>query len=134
MKAIVDTCVWSLAFRRRIMLPSAELDSLLSLLQNDDAAMIGAVRQELLTGIRQKDQFDRLKAALDAFDDLPLVSEDYVLAASMDNVCRSHGVQGSGIDFLICAVAHRHKLAIFTTDPDFKHYSKWVSIRLHKIH
>lgn len=134
MKAIVDTCVWSLAFRRRKLMPGAELDGLLSLLGNDDVVMNGAVRQELLTAIRQREQFDRLKTALQAFDDLPLASEDYVLAASMDNACRAHGAQGSGIDFRRCAVADRHKLAIFTTDPGFKHYSKWIPISLHKVH
>ena len=134
MRAIVDTCVWPLAFRRRIMLPSPELDGFIALLGNDAAVMIGAVRQELLTGIRQAEQFNRLKTALAAFDDLPLTSEDHVLAASMDNTCRSHGVQGSGIDFLICAVAHRHRFAIFTTDPDFKHYSRWIPVRFHKVH
>jgi len=40
------------------------------------------------------------------------------------------GIQGSHIDFLICVVAARLKFKIFTTDKDFKFYSKHLPISL----
>jgi predicted nucleic acid-binding protein len=36
-------------------------------------------------------------------------------------------------DFLICAVAVRKKLQIFTTDVDFQHYRKHLPITLYAL-
>jgi predicted nucleic acid-binding protein len=64
---------------------------------------------------------------------LPLIiatNEDHVLAAQFYNSCRAKGIQGSGIDFLICAMAVRTKVSILTTDPDFGFYRKIIPIQL----
>jgi hypothetical protein len=45
------------------------------------ARLLGVVRQELLSGIRQRAQFDRVAAALRSFEDVELVIEDYAEAA-----------------------------------------------------
>jgi hypothetical protein len=50
--------------------------------------------------------------------------DDYICAAQNFNKCRAQGIQGSHIDFLICAVAMNHHLCILTTDKDFIHYQK----------
>lgn len=68
---------------------------------------------------------------LAAFPDLPLATEDYVTAATVLNLCRAQGVQGSTTDFLICAAAVRHRLAIFTTDADFALFAAHLPIVLH---
>jgi predicted nucleic acid-binding protein len=81
--------------------------------------MIGPIRQELLSGIRDEAQFSKLAKLLQAFPDLPLLTEDYVTVARYFNACRRKGVQGSKGDFLICAISVRHRLPIFTTDRDF---------------
>lgn len=93
---------------------------------------IGPIRQELLSGIRNEDQFKRLENRLSAFPDVPLHSEDYVEAARYFNRCRSQGIQGSNTDFLICAVAVRHDLAIYTKDQDFLLFAKVLPIVLHQ--
>ena len=41
------------------------------------------------------------------------------------------GVQGSHIDFLICAVAVRLSVEIYTTDKDFLNYQKHLPIQLY---
>jgi hypothetical protein len=61
--------------------------------------MIGPVRQEILSGIRDLAQFNLLRDALRAFPDLPLNADDYEQAAAFFNRCRSLGVQGTHIDF-----------------------------------
>jgi predicted nucleic acid-binding protein len=48
----------------------------------------------------------------------------------MSNQCRRKGVQGSTIDFLICAVAAIEELQILTTDSDFLRYAKHLPIKL----
>jgi hypothetical protein len=67
------------------------------------------------------------------FEDTPILTTDYEQAARFFNACRTRGVSGGGVDLLICAVAHRLGLAIFTTDPDFETYSRHVPVKLHSI-
>ena len=40
------------------------------------------------------------------------------------------GIQGSTVDHLICAYASRRDLPIFTTDPDFRLYSRHIPVSL----
>ena len=69
------------------------------------ALIIGPIRQEILSGIKDEAQFEKLKNSLQPFDDNPISPMEYELAARLNNQCRSKGIQGSHIDFLICAVA-----------------------------
>ncbi|WP_242049203.1 hypothetical protein [Aulosira sp. FACHB-615] len=85
-----------------------------NLITDDQVAMLGAIRQEILSGIRNFEQFTCLQDYLQAFPDLELIAEDYELAAEFFNTCRSNGIQGSNTDFLICAVAHRRSYSILT--------------------
>jgi len=131
-KVIVDTSVWSLALRRNN--PDAHSDVLIELeklIHDFLVAMIGAIRQELLSGIRYAVQFEALKEKLRAFPDLPLDEGDFETAAQFFNRCRAKGVQGSNTDFLICAVASRRGMSIFTTDKDFQLLRKQLGIHLH---
>lgn len=128
MKVLVDTSVWSLALRRKE--PDAIAKKLTDLIMEALVVMIGPVRQEVLSGISNRAVFDNLKSKLRSFEDLPITSEDYETAAEFFNTCRTNGVQGSHTDFLICAVAHNNNLMIFTTDDDFRHYAKYLPIRL----
>jgi predicted nucleic acid-binding protein len=132
MKVLVDTCVWSLALRRQTQPDLPQLLELRELIDELRVQMVGPVRQELLTGIRVPTQFKTLRARLRAFPDLPLAAVDYEQAAEFNNLCRSKGVQGSPVDFLICAVAVRHRLAIMTVDQDFYGYRAHLPIHLHE--
>lgn len=62
----------------------------------------------------------------------PLLSGDFEDAARAFNACRRRGVSGSAIDLLLCAVAMRRELALFTTDPDFKRYAQHLPLTLYK--
>jgi predicted nucleic acid-binding protein len=95
--------------------------------------MLGAVRQELLSGIRGSAQFRRLRDRLRAFPDVALEEGDYEHAASCFNQCRSRGVQGSNTDFLLCAAALRRSAAVFTVDDDFVHYARVLHVKLHQL-
>ncbi|VAW84405.1 UDP-N-acetylglucosamine 2-epimerase [hydrothermal vent metagenome] len=95
--------------------------------------MLGPVRQEVLSGYSNKSRFDKLNNKLKYFENTQIIDDDYVQAAMFSNTCRSKGIQGSHIDFLICAVAFRLKSEIFTTDNDFSYYEKHIPIQLFKI-
>jgi len=132
MKVIVDTSVWSLALRRNKEDSLALVQELRQIILSHRVQMIGPIRQEILSGIRSKSQFIKLRKHLESFPDLPILTEDYITAAQFFNHCRSKGIQGSNTDFLICAVAVRNKFSIYTTDKDFDLFSKHIQIVLHK--
>ncbi|MDO9202362.1 MAG: hypothetical protein Q7U58_13700, partial [Hydrogenophaga sp.] len=93
--------------------------------------MMGAIRQELLSGIKTQAGFDALKSTLRAFEDVPVAMQDCEKAAEVFNACRVHGVQGSNTDFLICAVSVNHQLPIFSVDNHFLNYRKHVPVLLY---
>ncbi len=130
MNVVVDTSVWSLAFRRKTGIESEHVDLLKDLIQDGRVVLLGVVRQELLSGIRYLEQFERLRIQLRAFPESRLEIEDHEVAASHFNTCVSAGIQGSMIDFLICAYASRRELRILTTDPDFQHFSQHIPVSL----
>jgi predicted nucleic acid-binding protein len=93
--------------------------------------IIGPIRQELLSGIREVERFESVRDRLRVFSDLDIGSSDYEAAAAYYNQCRLKGIQGSSTDFLICAIAIRYKLLIFTEDRDFFSYQKVLPIQLY---
>ena len=93
--------------------------------------MMGIIRQELLSGIKSKSQFNRLKSYLRAFPDLEMNTEIHELAAQYFNLCRKKGIQGSHVDFLICASAKYYESMIFTSDKDFELYAQYLPITLY---
>lgn len=78
MTVLVDTSVWSLALRRRSKAPSSsETAELAKLIGEGRASIIGPIRQELLSGVKDSVQFGLLRDRLRAFQDLKLDLEDY---------------------------------------------------------
>lgn len=132
MNVLVDSTVWSLALRRGAPRQELAVAELAELIREMRAEIVGAVRQEVLSGVRTKEQFERLRDTLRAFPDLELVTGDYERAAEFYTVCRRHGIQGSNTDFLLCAVAERHGLAILTTDQDFGLFARHLPMTLHE--
>ncbi|MEE4114244.1 MAG: PIN domain-containing protein [Desulfobacteraceae bacterium] len=131
MKVIVDTSVWSLALRRKNRIDPPVVNALEELITDGRVQMIGAIRQEILSGVKSEAQFNRLRNVLRAFPDLNHSPDDYELAARFYTTCRSAGVQGSNTDFLICAAAVRHDMNIFTNDNDFTLFQKHIDISIY---
>jgi predicted nucleic acid-binding protein len=132
MQVLVDTSIWSLALRRNRTEEDSCVRELRELITELRVQMLGPIRQELLSGIRSPAQFGALRDHLRAFPDLELSSADFERAAEFFTRCRAKGVQGSNTDFLICAVADRHRLPILTTDGDFLLFQKVLPISLHQ--
>lgn len=133
MRVLVDTSIWSLALRRRNPGPheKALIRELSELIREQRVLLIGSVRQEVLSGIRETRSFEEVRERLLAFDDFGIDTGDYEEAARMFNTCRSKGVQGSHTDFLICAISVRHSAPVFTTDRDFENYAPHIGLELH---
>jgi predicted nucleic acid-binding protein len=126
MKILVDSCAWSLLLRRKnkAALSSEEQRMVVSLgeaIQDGRVAIIGPIRQEVLSGIKETAQFERLRSAIEAFPDTPITTGHYEEAARFFNLCRSRGVECGAIDLLLCAVASKERWSILTTDCGLKH-------------
>lgn len=134
MNVLVDTSVWSFALRkaRHSKDELFVIKKLEELILEYRVQIIGPIRQELLSGIASNSSFLILKKKLEAFKDLEIEPADYERAAEMFNVCRSKGILGSHTDFLICAVAERDHLSIYTLDNDFRQYAKYLPILLYQ--
>jgi predicted nucleic acid-binding protein len=132
MKVLIDTPIWSKAFRRKKIKSEDKniVDSLKYLIDEFMEVIIGPIRQELLSGISDEVIFNDLKEKMKGFNDFPIETIDYELAAEYSNMCRRNGIQGSNTDFLICAVAVRNNFEIFTIDDDFNQYRKNIPIKL----
>jgi hypothetical protein len=132
---LIDTSVWFLALRRQSDHLHADerrlVDEWQALIREGRAQLIGIVRQEVLSGIRQESDFERVRTRLSPFDDVVVETRDHEEAARFFNRCRARGVTGTPIDLLICAVAQRHDLAVFTTDRDFERYHRLLGTKLH---
>ncbi len=130
MSILVDTSVWSLALRKKGK--SFPEEAILSQLIADGLVkIIGPIRQELLSGMVDNKQFEKLKKNLSYFPDLNIKSSDFERGAEFFNLCRKRGIQGSHTDFLICAVAYSYDLQIFTTDKDFVKFKKVLPIKMY---
>ena len=125
MKLLVDTCVWSLALRRRATAKMSAVEQqtvaqLREAIQDRRVAIIGPIRQEVLSGIRDKTQFARTAELLEPFRDEEILASDYIEAARLFNLCRGRGVQCGPIDMLLLAVGVRIGLVILTDDQGMK--------------
>jgi predicted nucleic acid-binding protein len=133
LKVLVDTPIWSYALRSKNNEYQTEIDAFTALIRDQRALIIGPIRQEILSGYSDLRKYQIIKEKLSYFANIPILDSDYELAAEFSNKCRKKGVQGSHIDFLICAVANRIDIPIFTNDKDFVHYQNIISIKLFKI-
>jgi hypothetical protein len=132
---LIDTSVWTLALRRKPHGLSAVEQSVVAelteVIHEGRGRIIGPVRQELLSGIKNPAQYEKLRLTLRAFPDEPIDMSDYESAAKAGNDCRSKGIAVSAVDILICAIALARKWSILTMDPDFQNYARVLPISLH---
>jgi predicted nucleic acid-binding protein len=133
---LIDTPIWSLALRRRPNAISSHENALKSelaaLIQEGRATLLGPVRQELLSGIREEVQFNRIREYLQGFPDPSLHINDFEEAARCSNLCRTAGIATSQVEMLLCAAAIRRDWRVFTPDTDFMRYAKILPVRIHR--
>ena len=131
MTLLVDTSVWSLAFRRDGSTHEPEVLVLSEALAGAAAVYTtGLVLQELLQGFGGPRS---AQAIIQRFQALPFISpdrQDHIAAAELRNVCRRAGVQIGTIDALVIQLCGRHDLTLLSTDQDFVHAARHVPFKL----
>ena len=129
-----DTSVWSLVFRRPrvegtnpyVLAFRAHIDA------EDGIFLTGNILQELLDGLRNKQDFDRLQRILEPFPLVPLNRTTYVAAAELRQRCRVNGIQTGPIDCLIAAACIEHGFPLLTADRDFTYIANHSDLVLLK--
>ena len=133
MSLLVDTSVWSLAFRRDEASSAPEVRALREALEGGETVVTTAlILQELLQGFAGP---RARKDILDRFSALPLLApdrQDHIDAAELRNRCRRAGVQIGTIDALLAQLCIRHQLTLLTTDNDFVRAALHCPLRVWK--
>jgi hypothetical protein len=128
---LVDTSVWSLAFRRDTESLTPQVAALQAALSGGEAIVTtGLILQELLQGFSGARAHKEL---VQRFAALPLIvpdRQDYIAAANLRNVCRRAGVQLGTIDALLAQLCIRHGLIMLTTDYDFSRAAEHSALKV----
>lgn len=131
MSLLVDTSVWSLAFRRDAPPSVPEVMGLGRALEaGEDIYVTGLILQELLQGFTKPKAHRQI---IEHFQSLPLLvpdRDDHIHAAELRNRCRRKGVQTGTIDALLAQLCIRHALTILTTDRDFRNIAKVLPLSI----
>lgn len=128
---LVDTSVWSLAYRRDAPPDVPAVTALRSaLLGGEEVAITGMILLELLRGFVPAAARERILADLTHVRLLEPTREDYVAAAEVATTCRGSGVQVGSVDALIAQLAIAHDYTVLTTDADVGHIAQLVPLRV----
>lgn len=131
MGLLVDTSVWSLAYRRDTPTDLPEVRMLRSALTGGDAVVAtGMMLLELLRGFVPPKAQETIRAAFDTLEIIEPTRQDYVEAASVGNACRRAGIQLGSVDALIAQLAISGDHTLLTTDNDFHLAAKYVDLRV----
>lgn len=131
MRVLVDTSVWSLALRRKREANNPKVSMLAELIASgQQVCLTGTILQEILQGVRSREQFQKLDGHLKVFPLLPVTRELHVAAAALFCDCRNRGIQASTTDFLIAAVAIANDCYLLTADGDFERIASASRLKL----
>lgn len=134
MSLLVDTSVWSLAFRRDAEQSAPEVLALRNaLLGAEQVFTTGLILQELLQGFAGPKARAQLLERLGALAFLQPDREDHSEAADVRNRCRRRGVQIGTIDALLIQLCRRHELTMLSTDRDFEVAARHVDFGLWRL-
>lgn len=127
---LADTSAWIDYFNGH---PSAEAERLAhAIADNQPIVLPGLVLTEILLGLKNDAEAQRIASLLSAFDTAAdLEHDDYLLAATIYRTCRAEGYTvRSTIDCLIAALCLRHDTPLLTKDRDFEAIARHFPLKL----
>lgn len=131
---VLDTSVLSAVLRRRKKGDAEEALAarVTSLLNSEEQVSVpGIVLQELLSGIAEQKQGERVLAAIRQSFPVVLATEgDHLKAADLTNLAARNGLALSTPDALIAAQAFNRRASLFTTDGDFPKMAALAGLKL----
>ena len=134
---LLDTSVLSRVFRRRRMGPvERRFKSVVEELMAGETplGLPGIVLQEVLSGVRNEQQFaDLERRLLASFTVINPATRDYVEAARLRNKCLAEGLTASGPDCLIATLAMARANELFAADEDFRSIARHAPLKLYEV-
>jgi predicted nucleic acid-binding protein len=131
MALLVDTSVWSLAYRRDAPPDIPEVKVLRRALTGGDSVVTtGMILLELLRGFAPPKAQQTIREAFDVLEFIEPHRDDYLGAADVGHACRRSGVRLSSVDALIAQLAIAGDHTVLTTDRDFHHAARHVALRV----
>jgi predicted nucleic acid-binding protein len=128
---LVDTCVWSLAFRLDRRSDEAAVARLRdALAQGETIYTTGLVLQELVQGFADPKARASINERFAALPGIVPSRDDHIAAAEIRNRCRRNGVQVGTIDALLIQLCLHHDLVLLTEDRDFFNAAEHCPLRL----
>jgi predicted nucleic acid-binding protein len=130
----LDTSVLSMVFRRvkSGATPHAVVGVFSDLVRRDEEMRVpGVVYQELLSGVRTDEAFQRLEQVLGGFRIVLADIETHRRAAQVRSFCQSGGISAASFDCLVAAHSLVKDAELFTLDDDFKHMAPLVGLKLY---
>jgi predicted nucleic acid-binding protein len=131
---LLDTSVVSAVLRRRRRGPGEEATArkVASLLASDEeVALPGIVFQEVLSGVAERAQQEKVLASLRASFPITLATEgDHLMAADLATQASRRGIALSTPDALIAAQAINRRAVLFTLDQDFDALTALARLKL----
>lgn len=131
MRVLVDTSVWSLAFRKGGPADHRAVEKLDALLEGRaQLVLVGVILQEILQAYRTRSVVRKVASRLAPFPLLALDRAEYEEAASLHRACAARGIAATTLDCLIAAAAIRHRCQLLTADRDFERIAEVVPLAL----
>lgn len=127
---LVDTSVWSLAYRRDTSPDHAAVSALRDRLGRGSVVTTGLIYLELLRGFTTVATRATVEADFASLRFLTPSRRDYEDAADHSLACRRAGVQLPTVDAIIAAICISRDLTLLTTDEDFVHAAAHLPLRL----
>lgn len=117
-RVMIDTCAWIDFFKSQ----TGDLGNLVAeLIETNQAAITGVVIAELLQGVKQEKESQRLRLLLRSIHYLPTEDNDWFNAGLLAQQLRAKGLTLPLTDVLIAIIAQRHGIAVLTLDKHFQH-------------
>ena len=122
---VVDTSVWIEFFNQPHSPVTLHLQSLL---RNRQVVLVGMVLAEILQGIKNPEEAQRVRKSLEPLPFLETTRENWQKAGELSAQLRRKGLTLPLSDLIIAATALQEEVAVFTLDPHFK---KVPTLKLH---
>ena len=131
MRILVDTSVWSLAFRKQGPDQHPAVSQLRTFIEEqEEIVLIGLIIQEILQAFRNESTIEKVTTYLGVFPIIKLERSDFIEAARLFRRSRAKGLTVSTPDCQIAAAAISYECSLLTTDQDFYRLTNICSLQL----
>ncbi|WP_432740703.1 PIN domain-containing protein [Methylobacter sp. G7] len=117
-RVMIDSCAWIDFFKSK----TGDLgNQVAELIETNQAAITGVIIAELLQGVKQENESQRLRVLFRSINYLPTEDSDWFNAGQLAQQLRAKGLTLPLTDVLIAVIAKRYAMPVLTLDKHFQH-------------